>query len=88
MIKEGGYMNNGYVSDIPQVGNFTPYATRALVRLAREGCKSFYAKTENRYGFQLWCFERYGKYYDFHSGEYIDELPKSDIPDDVLCGSP
>ena len=64
-----------------QVGNLNSWAVSGLVLMARNAHADFYAKVENRYGFQMWHFEKYGKYYDFHTTKEIDYLPEEDIPD-------
>lgn len=66
-----------------QVGKLNSWATAGLVLMARNAHAAFYAKVENRYSFQMWHYEKYGKYYDFHTCEEIDYLPEEDIPNNI-----
>lgn len=68
-----------------QVGNLNSRAVSGLVLMARNAHAAFYAKVENRYAFQMWHFEKYGKYYDFHTAEEIDYLPEEDIPNEIAA---
>lgn len=62
-------------------GQLSRKALFSLALMAKNAHAEFYAKVENRYGFQMWHFEKYGKYYDFHTAEEIDYLPAEDIPE-------